>query len=139
VRGRLIAGEAGGLRAGVKTFSPLFYLDWDMDAGAVQTLDAAHRERAVYVASGTAEVDGQVLRAGQMAVLEPGLDVRVTALTPARVMALGGEPLGQRFMFWNFVSSSKDRLEQAKEDWRQQRMKLPVGDDRTFIPLPETP
>jgi len=71
-----------------------------------------------------------------MAVLQPGTDVPVRAEAAASLMALGGDPLGERFLFWNFVSSSKDRLEQAKEDWRQQRMVLPVGDDREFTPLP---
>ena len=72
-----------------------------------------------------------------MAVLAPGKEVRVTADTAATVMVLGGAPIGERFLFWNFVSSSKDRLEQAKEDWRQQRMKLPDGDDAEFTPLPD--
>ena len=89
------------------------------------------------MASGQAEVAGQVLNAGQMAVLSPASAADIQALEPAIVMVLGGEPVGERFMFWNFVSSSKERLEQAKEDWRLQRMKLPVGDDLEFIPLPE--
>jgi redox-sensitive bicupin YhaK (pirin superfamily) len=71
-----------------------------------------------------------------MAVLGKG-DVRVTAQAPSTVMVLGGEPIGERFIFWNFVSSSKARLEAAKEDWKQGRMKLPDGDDKEFTPLPE--
>lgn len=137
VRGRLIAGSAMGMAAAVKTHSPLFYIHWDMDAGAAATLTAEHPERALYVASGSAEVDGHRLLTGQMAVLNPGADVRVVADEAATVMALGGEPIGERFMFWNFVSSSKDRLEQAKQDWQQGRMKLPVGDDQEYIPLPD--
>ena len=137
VRGRLIAGASEGMRASVRTHSPLFYMHWDMDAGATRMLGAEYRERAVYVASGSVEIAGQRLQAGQMAVVEPGKDVRVVADRGATVMALGGEPLGERFLFWNFVSSSRARLEQAKEDWREQRMKLPVGDDQEFIPLPE--
>ncbi len=137
VRGRLIAGEAEGMKAAVRTHSPLFYMHWDMDAGARRTLPAEYGERAIYVGRGSAEVDGQPLDMGQMAVLSPGQEVSVTANTGAIIMALGGEPVGERFMFWNFVSSSKERLEQAKEDWQQGRMKLPVGDDSEFIPLPQ--
>ncbi len=137
VRGRLIAGEAEGMKAAVHTHSPLFYMHWDMDKGARRVLPAHYSERAIYVGRGAVEVDGQSLAMGQMAVLEPGQEATVTASDDAIVMALGGEPVGERFMFWNFVSSSKDRLEQAKEDWKQGRMKLPVGDDSEFTPLPE--
>lgn len=137
VHGRLIAGCADGLTARVKTHSPLFYLHWDMEAQACRSIAADFPERAVYVAAGEAEVAGQRLLAGQMAVLAPGRAIDVKALRPSIVMALGGEPVGERFIFWNFVSSSKERLEQAKEDWRQQRMKLPVGDELEFVPLPE--
>jgi len=137
LRGKLIAGEAEGMRATVKTLSPLFYMHWEMDTGASRTLPAEHEERAIYVASGTLDVAGETLTAGQMAVLEPSKDAPVKAGSAATVMALGGAPLGERFLFWNFVSSSRKRIEQAKDDWRQQRMKLPVGDDTEFTPLPE--
>lgn len=137
LRGRLIAGAADGLAAGVPTHSPLFYQHLEMEPGARHLVTMAYPERAVYVASGQAEVAGQVLSAGQMAVLTPASAADIQAWEPSIVMVLGGEPVGERFMFWNFVSSSKERLEQAKEDWRQQRMKLPVGDDLEFIPLPE--
>ncbi|MCJ2177758.1 pirin family protein [Novosphingobium album (ex Hu et al. 2023)] len=137
IRGRLIAGAAEGMKAAVKVHSPLFYMHWEMQADAARTLPSEYKERAVYVAAGTVEVAGQKLVAGQMAVLQPGLAVPTLALEAATVMALGGEPIGERFMLWNFVSSSKDRLEQAAEDWRQQRMKLPDGDDQEFIPLPD--
>lgn len=139
VLGRLIAGEAEGLRARVRTLSPLFYMHWEMVAGARRTLGSAHRERALYVAAGEVQIDGVRLMAGQMAVLAPHHDVEVCAQAPACVMALGGEPVGERFLYWNFVSSSRDRLEQAKEDWRQGRMKLPAGDDEEFTPLPDEP
>lgn len=137
VRGRLIAGAALGMTAAVKVHSPQFYLHWEMDDGAVTSLPAEYAERAIYVAAGKAEIAGRSLHAGQMAVMDAGADVTVRAEQSARVMALGGEPLGERFMLWNFVSSSKDRLKQAAEDWRQQRMKLPIGDDQEFIPMPE--
>ena len=137
IRGRLIAGEADGMKAGVRTHSPLFYQHWDMDAGARRGLTSAYSERAVYCASGEIEIGGSILHAGQMAVLDGRDSVDVTARGASTVMALGGEPIGERFLLWNFVSSSKERLEQAAEDWRQQRMKLPVGDDSEFIPFPE--
>ena len=139
VRGRMIAGEADGMRAAVRTLSPMFYQHWAMDAGARRGVTAAYPERTVYCASGEIEIDGVVLVTGQMAVLRGREIVDVLARQPSTVMVLGGEPVGERFLLWNFVSSSKERLAQAAEDWRQQRMKLPVGDDREFIPLPDAP
>lgn len=136
LRGRLIAGSAEGMSSAVKVHSPQFYMHWDMDTGAARTLPAEHEERAVYVATGSADVAGQPLRTGQMSVLEPGRDVPVVAREPATVMVLGGAPIGERFVLWNFVSSRKDRIAQAKEDWEQGRMKLPDGDDREFTPMP---
>ncbi len=137
VHGRLIAGTSGGLTAKVNTHSPLVYMHLALGAGAQHTVSTEYPERAVYVAEGGVDVAGKALSAGQMAVLLPGTDVRITATSPAIVMMLGGEPVGERFLFWNFVSSSKARLEQAKEDWRQQRMKLPDADNLEFTPLPE--
>ena len=136
LKGRLIAGSAEGMDAGVKVRSPMFYMHWDMQPGARRKVPDGHAERAVYVASGAADVAGQKIGAGQMAILSKG-DVIVTAEEASTVMVLGGEPIGERFIFWNFVSSSKERLEQAKEDWKQGRMKLPDGDDQEFTPLPE--
>ncbi|MBY9068304.1 pirin family protein [Hyphomonas sp. WL0036] len=137
LKGRLIAGSAEGLDAGVNVRSPMFYMHWEMEAGARRKVPDAHAERAVYVANGVAQVAGQKLGAGQMAVLGKG-DAVVTAEETSTVMVLGGEPIGERFIFWNFVSSSRERLEQAKEDWKQGRMKLPDGDDQEFTPLPES-
>jgi redox-sensitive bicupin YhaK (pirin superfamily) len=137
VRGRLIAGEADGLKASVRTHSPLFYQHLEMDAGARHAVTSAYPERAVYCASGEIEIGETTLRPGQMAVLAGRDAADIRAREPANVMVLGGEPVGERFLLWNFVSSSKERLEQAAEDWRQQRMKLPVGDDREFTPLPD--
>ncbi len=137
--GRLIIGEAFGARAGVKTHSPMFYVHWRLDAGTQAQLPAEYPERAAYVAEGIVEVDGRQFQAGQMLVFEPGKPVLFTAVTPAMVMLLGGEPVGPRFIEWNFVSSSKDRLEQAKADWKAGRMKLPDADHDEFIPLPEPP
>jgi len=131
----LIAGDAFGLSAKVRTHSPLFYAHLDMDAGA--TAAPPHQpERALYVAAGAVEVDGQRLVTGEMAIIGPGPS-SLSAVAPSIVMLLGGEPLGERFLYWNFVSSSKERLEQAKADWRAGRIKLPDLDDDEFIPLPE--
>jgi len=136
---RLIAGEAFGAKSPVRAHSPLFYVHWALEPGAVAALPAEYSERAAYVARGVVEIDGQSLHDGQMAVFAPGETVTIRATTAAMVMLLGGEPVGQRFIEWNFVASSKERLEQAKADWRAGRMKLPVADDKEFIPLPGDP
>lgn len=136
---RLIAGSGFGAKSPVKTLSPLFYVHWQFKPGAKGQLPAEYPERAAYVAAGVVEVDGREFREGQMLVFEPGKPVLFTAVTEAIVMLLGGEPIGPRLIEWNFVSSSKDRLEQAKADWRAGRMKLPDADDQEFIPLPEPP
>ena len=108
-----------------------------MDAGARRDVTQAYSERAVYCAAGEIDVDGTLLVPGQMAVLDGKSGGTVLARRPSQVMALGGEPLGERFLLWNFVSSSKERLQQAAEDWRQQRMTLPAGDDQEFTPMPD--
>ena len=136
---RLIAGEGFGARSPVRTYSPLVYAHWTMAAGARGQVPADHAERAVYVAQGAVEVDGRTFGYGQMLLLTKGQAVVVTATQPSIVMVLGGEPVGERFIEWNLVASSKERLEQAKADWRAGRMKLPVNDDQEFIPLPEPP
>lgn len=136
---RLIAGAAFGARAKVRTHSPLFYVHWRLAAGARAQLPAEYPERAAYVASGSVEVEGERIGAGRMIVFAPGTPVLVTAQTPAIVMLLGGEPVGERFLEWNFVSSSRERIQQAKADWRAGRMKLPDLDNQEFIPLPPDP
>jgi hypothetical protein len=136
---RLIAGEAFGAKAKVMTHSPMFYVHWDLARDATAELPADYSERAVYVATGAIDVAGRVLRPGEMAVFAPGKTATMHALETSIVMALGGEPLGERFIEWNFVSSSKERIEQAKADWRAGRMKLPVHENREFIPLPGDP
>jgi len=139
LKARLIAGEAFGAKTNVPVFSPLFYVHWEMAAGTTAGLPAEYSERAAYVASGRVEVDGRELTALQMAVFAPGETIVFKALEPSTVMLLGGEPVGPRFIEWNFVSSSKERLEQAKADWKAGRMKLPDLDHDEFIPLPEPP
>jgi redox-sensitive bicupin YhaK (pirin superfamily) len=136
---RLVVGEAFGAKAKVRTHSPMFYVHWVMAAGARAQLPAEYPERAAYVVSGSVEVDGRSFTGGQMLVFLPGEPVLFTALTPSVVMLLGGEPLGERFIEWNFVSSSKARIEAAKADWRAGRMKLPDLDNGEFVPLPGDP
>jgi hypothetical protein len=136
---RLVAGEAFGAKANVKTHSPMFYVHWRLDTGASAQLPAEYPERAAFITEGAAEVDGQTFEEGQMIVFEPGEPVLFRALRPATIMLLGGESLGPRFIEWNFVSSSHDRIEQARADWRAGRMKLPDLDHDEFIPLPPDP
>jgi redox-sensitive bicupin YhaK (pirin superfamily) len=135
LRTRLLAGDAFGLRAGVTTHSPLFYAHWEIDRGVRAALPDEYSERALYVAAGEVEARGQKIAAGSMLVFDEGEDSTFTASARATVMALGGEPVGERFIEWNFVSSSKERIEQAKADWRAGRMKLPDFDNQEFIPL----
>ena len=135
----LIAGDAFHAKSPVNVSSPLFYVHWALKPGARAQLEAEYPERAAYVAQGVVEVDGRQFHEGQMLVFAPGEPVLVTAVTAAIVMLLGGEPVGERFIEWNFVASSKDRIEQAKADWRAGRMKLPDADDKEFIPLPADP
>ena len=136
LRARLIAGAAFGAAAKVKTHSPMFYAHWEMQPGAMAGLPAEYPERAAYIAKGQVEVEGRSWHAGQMLVLAPGETVVFKAETPASVMVLGGEPIGPRHVWWNFVSSSKARIEQAKADWQAGRFKLPPHDHDEFIPLP---
>jgi redox-sensitive bicupin YhaK (pirin superfamily) len=133
---RLVAGEAFRAKAKVKTHSPMFYVHWALQPGGRAELPDEYPERAAYVATGAVEVEGQTYEAGRMLVFEPGAPILFKAVRAANVMLLGGEPVGTRFIEWNFVSSSKDRIEQAKADWRAGRMKLPDLDNKEFIPLP---
>ncbi len=136
---RLVAGEAYGARAPFDVYSPLFYVHWTLAAGTRAELEARYPERAAYVAAGSVAVEGRTFDAGRMLVFAPGGTVVFEAVTPAIVMLLGGEPIGERFIDWNFVSSSRARIERAKSDWRAGRMKLPVNDDAEFVPLPADP
>ena len=136
---RLVAGSAFGAKANVQVHSPMFYVHWQLKAGTQAQLPAEYPERAAYVAQGEVEVLGQWFDEGKMIVFAPGQPVVFTATRDAIVMLLGGEPVGPRYIDWNFVSSSRERIEQAKADWRAGRMKLPDLDHDEFIPLPESP
>jgi redox-sensitive bicupin YhaK (pirin superfamily) len=134
---RLIAGNAYGLRNDVKTNSPLFYLHVVLQPGAKFALPKEHTERGFYIAKGSVEVSGNTYREGQMLVFNKTAEPLIIVKENTTLMLLGGEPLGERFIWWNFVSSRKERIEQAKEDWKQGRIILPPTDNKEFIPLPE--
>jgi len=133
---RLIAGNAYGLGNDVKTHSPLFYLHVVLQPGARFGLPKEHSERGFYIAKGSIEVSGIIYLQGQMLVFNKGVDPIIFAKDHTTLMMLGGDPLGERFIWWNFVSSRKERIEQAKEDWKQGRIILPPNDDKEFVPLP---
>ncbi len=133
----LIAGHAYGLGNGVKTNSPLFYLHVVLLQGTKFGLPNEYSERGIYIAKGSLEVSGTRYAAGQMLVFNKGAAPVILATEDTTLMLLGGEPLGERFIWWNFVSSRRERIEQAKEDWKQGRIILPPNDDKEFIPLPE--
>lgn len=134
---RLIAGDAFGLKNDVRTHSPLFYLHVQLDQGARFGLPAEHSERGIYIAKGSIEISGRSYAAGQMLVFDKGADPAILAKEAATLMLLGGEPLGERFIWWNFVSSRKERIEQAKADWKEGRILLPPSDNLEYVPLPE--
>lgn len=141
---RLILGDAYGERAPVETASEMFYADALLEAGASIPMPDNHEDRGVYVLDGSVTVAGDRFDAGQMMVFRPGDRISLKAgEAGARVMLLGGATLeGPRYIWWNFVASSKERIEHAKEawraeDWRDGRFQLPPGDDTEFIPLPD--
>lgn len=136
-RVRVIAGKLFGKQSPVQTYSEMFYADVRLDAGASLPLDTDHEERGVYLVSGTIEVGGETHDAGRLLYFRPGAPVTIRATTAARFMALGGAPLGPRHIWWNFVSSRKERIEQAKDDWKAGRFGTVPGDDKEFIPLPD--
>lgn len=134
---RVIAGQLYGKRAPTQTYSEMFYADAQLGAGATLPLDADHEERGLYTVSGEIEIAGDVFGPNRLLVFRPGDRISIKANTPARCMLLGGAVLGPRHIWWNFVSSRKERIEQAKEDWRSGKFGTVPGDEKEFIPLPE--
>lgn len=135
---RVLAGKAYGAESPVHTFSPLFYVDVVMAAGSELSLPSEYEERAVYIAKGVVCCGPERAEAARMLVFSRGSEAILHAESPARVVFLGGAPIdGQRHIWWNFVSSSQDRIEQAKADWRNGRFAKVADDDLEFIPLPE--
>jgi hypothetical protein len=131
----VLIGEAFDARSPVATASPTLYCALQFDAGASLVMPAETEERALYVVAGRVDIEGQRVERGMLAVLAPGQVAPVAAEGKATVMLLGGAPLGPRFMWWNFVSSRRERIEQAKADWAAQRMGR-IDGETEFIPLP---
>ena len=137
VRVRVLAGAAHGVTSPIATLSPLAYVDATLPAGAALPVERTHAERAVYVVDGEVTCAGTAAGPGRLLVLAPGAEVVVRAVTPARLALLAGAPLdGPRLIDWNFVASSRARIEQARADWRDRRFPLVPGDEHDFVPLP---
>ena len=132
---RVLIGTAFGATSPVATLSPTLYLALELEAGALLTIPDAAQERGLYSVDGAVEVDGEPLPPGEMLVLEGGSTPTLCAREATRVMLVGGAPLGHRHMVWNFVSSRKERILQAQDDWEAQRFPKVPGETE-FIPLP---
>ncbi len=134
---RVIIGEAFGQRSPVAVHAPMLYLECRMPAGSSITVPGNYEERAIYVVEGAVRVADESLGAGLLGVVQPGAEARLAAVADSRVMVIGGANLGPRHIWWNFVSTSKERMREAGEDWREGRFATIPGDDEEFIPLPE--
>lgn len=140
ISARIIMGSLWGRTAPTTLHAETIYADIAMTAGATIPIDAEADERAILVAIGSASLDGEPLETHSLYVLEPGVPMTLHAETDARVMLLGGEAFKTpRHVWWNFVSSSRERINQAKDDWKADRFPKVAGDDKEFIPLPEVP
>jgi redox-sensitive bicupin YhaK (pirin superfamily) len=134
---QVIAGRLFGETSPVKTHSDLFYADVRLQTGARLLIPPEHEERGLYLASGRIEIAGRIFEAGKLIVLKPKNEIIVKAIETSHFMLLGGEPMdGPRHIWWNFVSSSKDKIDAAKEEWRTGKFSMVPGDDKEFIPLP---
>jgi len=137
---RVLMGTLWGATAATPQHSPTIYADIQLGVGGSIPVDAGADERAVMLVGGEAEVDGQELDLFALYILRPGYQARLSSATGGRLMLMGGQAFTtRRYVFWNFVSSSRDRINQAKEDWKALRFALIPGDDQEYIPLPEVP
>ena len=137
-RVRLVMGQGYGARSPVAFPHETLFAEAVLAPGSVLPLDPDYDERAVYVASGEIDIAGDTFGEGRLLVFKPGDRISILATVQSRLMLLGGEPMdSERHIWWNFVSSSKERIDQAKEDWRRKRFALVPGDEKEFIPLPE--
>ncbi|HEX4874610.1 MAG TPA: pirin-like C-terminal cupin domain-containing protein, partial [Sphingorhabdus sp.] len=137
---RVIMGSLWGVTAPTTQHAETIYADIAMNAGASLLIDAQADERGILVAMGSASLDGQALETHSLYILQPGVPMTLRASTDARIMLLGGEAFKTpRHVWWNFVSSSRDRINQAKDDWRAGRFPIVPGDDKESIPIPEIP
>ncbi|MEX1235724.1 MAG: pirin family protein [Roseovarius sp.] len=135
---RLIAGALHGARSPLATASETLYADIALTAGGTYRVEATHEERALYILAGPVAVDGKTYEPGTLLILAPRAEAVIAAEGDARLMLFGGEPMeGPRYIWWNFVSSRPERIEQAKEEWRRGRFDTVPGDEAEFIPLPE--
>jgi redox-sensitive bicupin YhaK (pirin superfamily) len=135
---RIVAGSLFGARSPLKTTSETLFADVSLDAGAVMPLDAECEERGIYIVSGEIDVAGDKFGGGQLLVFRPTDRITLTATQPSRIAVIGGATLdGPRHVWWNFVSSRKERIEQAKNEWRDGKFAGVPGDEIEFIPLPE--
>lgn len=134
---RILAGEAYARRSPVATLSPLFYVDVVLPAGGKLPVTDEYSERAAFVVHGDITCGHDRAGPGRMLVFTPGMDVALHAAKDTRLVLIGGEPVGERHIYWNFVSSAPERIEQAKRDWREGRFAQVPGDDLEFIPLPD--
>jgi len=135
---RIIGGRAFGVSSPVQTHSDWIYVELMLDAGASAPFDADHEERGVYIAEGEIEISGDRFEGPQLLIFRPGDRITLKAIRSSRLMLLGGATMdGPRHIWWNFVSSSKERIEQAKQDWKAGRFPQVLGETE-FIPLPET-
>jgi redox-sensitive bicupin YhaK (pirin superfamily) len=139
-RARVLMGTLWGASASTPQHSPTIYADIELGRGGTIPVEAEADERAIMLVGGEAELDGQRLDLFTLYILRPGVEARLSSADGARLMLMGGEAFPtRRYVFWNFVSSSRDRINQAKEDWKALRFPLVPGDDQEFIPLPEIP
>ena len=139
-KARVLMGTLWGATAATPQHSPTIYADIELGAGGAMPVEAEAEERAVMLVGGAAELDGEGLDPYSLYVLRPGHEARLSSSSGARLMLMGGQAFGTpRYVFWNFVSSSRDRINQAKDDWKALRFPLIPGDDQEFIPLPEVP
>lgn len=139
VSGRVVIGDFQGLRSPVRTDSETLYADLRLAPGASVKIPADAEERAIYTLEGEVAISGDVFPAERLLVFRPGDDIIVSSQTGAHFMLFGGASLGsKRYIWWNFVSSSKERIEQAKQEWKTGRFDIVPGDEEEFIPLPES-
>ena len=139
-KARVLMGTLWGATAATPQHSPTIYADIELGAGGAIPVEANADERGVMLVGGEAELDGERLELYSLYVLRPGHEARLSSSSGARIMLMGGQAFTtRRYVFWNFVSSSRDRINQAKEDWKALRFPLIPGDDQEFIPLPEVP
>lgn len=135
---RIVAGSLFGQRSKLATMSDTLFADVSLDAGSAMPLDADAEERGIYITSGEIDVQGDRFTEGRLLVFRPGDRITVRAVTPARIAIIGGAPLdGPRFVWWNFVSSRRERIDDAKNDWKAGHFGKVPGDELEFIPLPE--